>query len=124
MATALEDPDMQSLWNAQQALACDPRLVWMLVPELRDPTFVGLRNEANIIVDGRPTPWREIPSCYEVSVLDDLFTRAGRASWLLKEATGRPAPAVGVRTNPLLRADIARDWQRWLEDLDLPACGL
>jgi hypothetical protein len=120
VATVFKDGDMQSLWNARQALACDPKLVWMLVPALRDPTFVGLRNSADTYVWGR-----EMPSYgHGMFVEDDLFTRAGRASWLLKEATGHHAPDVGMRTDPLQRADIARDWQRWLEDLDARACRL
>jgi hypothetical protein len=120
VAAALKVPDMWWLWNAREMLGCDPKLVWLLIPALRDPTFVGLQDSADTYVWGREMPFYG----HGMTVDDDLFIRAGRASWLLKEATGHRAPAIGMRTDPIQRADIARDWQRWLEDLDLPACGL
>lgn len=53
-----------------------------------------------------------------MSVSDDLFRRAGRASWLLKQATGHLAPDVRVETDPAILADLARDWEEWLDGLD------
>jgi len=84
------------------------------VSALDDPAFVGLSGATDVVVSGREMPRRG----HEYVVDDDLFRRAGRASWLLKNATGRPAGTVPVQTDPIYLADLARDWQRWLDDLD------
>jgi hypothetical protein len=114
LETALHDPDMETLWKARNMLAFYPQMASVLLPALRDPTFIGLRNEGALDVDGRDTPW----SGCQTHVSDDLFRRAGRASWLLKEATGRAAPTVRVQTDRVQLADLARDWERWFDDLD------
>jgi hypothetical protein len=114
LANALVKPDVGWLWRAREMLAYDPEMVWALLPELRDPSFVGFRDEEDLTVEGRDIPLHG----HRRIVRDDLFTRAGRASWLLKEVTGRSAGIVGVRTDPQLLADIYSDWQRWLESLD------
>jgi hypothetical protein len=89
-------------------------MVPALVPALRDPGFVGLRHPADTMVDGRHMPF---PG-HGMFVWDDLFRRAGRASWLLKQATGHPERIVRVETDLIFLADLARDWQRWLDGLD------
>lgn len=114
MDAALHDPDMQSLWNARQMVAFHPDMAWTLVPALRDPTFVGLRNADGFTVDGRDMPFQD----HGTFVRDDLFSRAGRASWLLKQATAHPAPIVGVKTNPVLLAELADHWEAWLSGLE------
>jgi hypothetical protein len=111
---ALTAQDMESLWEAREVLAFDPQMVWALVPALRDPTFVGLRNPEGVHVRGREMPW----AWCMTQVRDDLFRRAGRASWLLKQATGRDAPDVRVDTDRVVLADLARDWEKWLDALE------
>lgn len=111
---ALDDSDMQSLWRARSSLASRRELLALLLPALRDFTFVGLRNARDLIVEGREMPTRD----HAVLVMDDLFTRAGRASWLLKQATGHPATVIGVETDPRQLPEIARDWRGWLDGLD------
>ena len=113
VATALQAPDMSALWQARAMVAYHPELVWALLPALRDPTFLGLRNAGDVSVVGRHTPF---PGQRRIE--DDLFSRAGRASWLLKEVTGRSAPSVRVQTDPAFLADLARDWKKWLDGLD------
>ena len=129
---ALGDPDMNTLWRVRLTLACEPKLVSELLPALYDPTFIGLGNAAGVVLFGHKMPrvtvdGSETPPCYDrmsvmrsgdcMFVADNLYTRAGRASWLLKQATAHPAPIVGVKTDPKRLADLARDWQHWLEGL-------
>jgi hypothetical protein len=116
VATALQAPDMNALWEARAMVAYHPDWVWALLPALRDRTFLDLREAGDVSVVGRHTPF---PGHRRVE--DDLFSRAGRASWLLKEVTGRSAPVVRVQTDPAFLADLARDWKEWLDRLDAGA---
>lgn len=111
---ALNEPDFMWLSRAREMIAFNPDMVWALLPALRDPSFVGLRDAGDLTVEGRDMA----PPGQGQIVREDLFTRAGRASWLLKEVTGHPAGIVGVRTDPRLLADLYSDWQRWLESLE------
>lgn len=118
LVAALDDPDMRELLRARQLLVSDPQLTWALLPALRDPTFVGLRNAGGFCVDGRAM-CPNMPLDYgEIDVTDDLFRRAGRASWLLKQVTGHYAPDVRVQTDRLILADLARDWEEWLDGME------
>ncbi len=112
--TDLSDPYINALWEARDLIALYPPAVSVLVSALDDPSFVGLRDSADVVVRGREMPWYG----HGYFVDDDLFRRAGRASWLLKNATARPAGIVRVQTDPIYLADLARDWRRWLDDLD------
>jgi hypothetical protein len=85
---------------AREMVGENPEWVWELLPALRDPTFVGPRDAEDKFVT------------------DDLSRRAGRASWLLKEVTGRTAPSVRAQTDRVSLADLADDWKAWLDGLD------
>jgi hypothetical protein len=98
LMTALQAPDLKAVWEAREMVAYDPEWLWALLPALRDPTFLSLRNPADTLTD-------------------DLRRRAGRASWLLKEVTGRSAPIVRVDTDPVSLADLADDWEGWLHGM-------
>jgi hypothetical protein len=112
---ALSRSDMDFLWTARLWLAEHPTDAPKLVPFLAAPVFVGLTNYADVRVEDR-----EMPSWGHGYVTwDDLFTRSGRASWLLHVATGRKdVPHAVVGTNRIILADIAKDWQAWFDDLD------
>jgi hypothetical protein len=110
---ALEDPDMRWLELARSGLVCRPDLLSLLLPALRDPAFVGLKDAGGISVEGRNMPVHENGTI----VREDLFTRAGRASWLLKEVTGHPAPIIGVGTDSRLLEDISDNWRLWLNGM-------
>jgi hypothetical protein len=114
VATAVQAPDMKALWEARQMVAYDPQYVSALLPALRDPAYVGLRNAGDVVVVGRDMA----SPGHGMIVEDDLFRSAGRASWLLKEVTGRSAPIVRVQTDPQALADLADDWEEWLAYLD------
>jgi hypothetical protein len=110
VTNALNDPRFGFLYRASRLLAYDRHMVWEVLPALRDPSFVGLEDAEDITVEGRNMP---LPD-HGTIVREDLFTRAGRASWLLKQVTGHHAPVVGVQTDPRLLVDISNDWRFWL----------
>jgi hypothetical protein len=110
---ALEDPDMRWLELARSGLVCRPDLLSLLLPALRDLAFVGLKDAGDISVEGRNMPVHENGTI----VREDLFTRAGRASWLLKEVTGHPAPIIGVGTDSRLLEGISNNWRFWLNGM-------
>src|SRR5262245_3530522 len=99
LVTALQAPDLKAVWEVREMVAYDPEWVWELLPALRDPTFISLRNPAD-------------------TVMDDLRRRAGRASWLLKEVTGHSARIVHVQTDPVSLADLADDWAGWIRSME------
>jgi hypothetical protein len=112
---ALSRPEMEFLWSAQAWLARHPLAARNLVPDLAKPMYVGLTDSADVIVEGREMP----DYGHGYFTTDDLFTRAGRAAWLLHEATGHDeAPHAVVGTNRIVLADIAKEWQAWFDDLD------
>jgi hypothetical protein len=112
---ALSRPEMEFLWSARAWLARHPLAARKLVPELAKPVFVGLTDSADVMVEGREMP--DYGHGYDT--FDDLFTRAGRASWLLHVATGRDVAAHAVvGSNRIVLADLAKDWATWFEDLD------
>jgi uncharacterized membrane protein len=111
---ALGDEDAASLLRARELLGEYPQLIAELLPALRDPSYVGLRNPGAVTVDGHGMPFHDCGTF----VMDDLFMRAGRASWLLKQATGHPASIVAVKADRLALAPIAYTWEHWLEGLD------
>jgi hypothetical protein len=111
---ALAEPEMRWLLLARSELVCRRESPSSVLPALRDPSFVGLVGAEDVTVEGRNMPLHE----HGTIVREDLFTRAGRASWLLKEVTGHPAPIVGVQTDPRLLEDISKDWLFWLASMD------
>jgi len=114
VTNALDDPRMESLWRARSSVARHSQFLALLLPALRDPSFVGLRDAGDVTVEGRNMP----AHAHGTIVREDLFTRAGRASWLLKQVTGHRAPIVGVETDPRLLVGIANDWNVWLVGMD------
>lgn len=117
--TAIEDAvsfsDMDFLWTARRWLAEHPTETPSLVPFLRTPGYLGLTNSADVMVKGRELPFYG----HGYFTSEDLFTRPGRASWLLHEVTGRQGvPRAVVGSNPIVLADLAKDWQAWFDDLD------
>ena len=98
--------DTDALSDARDLIARYPLAISALVPAVSDPTPVSARER--------------IPHdfCW-MSLEEGLWRRADRASWLLKQATGRQdAGEIPRQTDPIQLADLARDWRRWLDDLD------
>jgi hypothetical protein len=101
---AVRDVDLEGHWDWR---------IWGLKPEklivaLDDPDDRDLWKARQLFVSDPQLTFELLP------VLRDP-RRAGRASWLLKQATGRDAPIVGAETN---LDELARDWEEWLDGLD------
>lgn len=113
---ALAAPGVDALWDARAWLAAHPEDVPELVPFLAQPIPVRPREDPSV-AGGRRTG----AFCQGgyIATEEDLSTRAGRASWLLHQATGRrDEPVVPRWTNRLILADRIRSWKAWLEALD------
>jgi hypothetical protein len=112
---AMTRPEMAWLWDASDWLARHPSEVPRIVPFLARPESVGLTEPDDVFVWGRRMRFYG----HGYMTTDDLFTRAGRASWLLHQATGRrDEPPVRPGTNRLILADRMRSWRLWFEALD------
>jgi hypothetical protein len=112
---ALTGSEMAGLWVARAWFAAHPTRVSELVPALAEPSFVGLTESDDVLVVGRDMPFYGHGHVTQ----DDLFTRAGRASWLLHQVTGRiDEPAVRPSTNKLLLADAIKSWTAWFRSVD------
>ncbi len=115
LRSALTRPEAHWLWDARAWLADHPIQAQELVPYLAAPVFIGLTDSADVYVDGREMPFYGHGYIAE----DDLFTRAGRASWLLREVTGRSdEPGVPPGTNRIILADRIKSWSAWFRALD------
>jgi hypothetical protein len=115
LRSALARPEMRWLWDARAWLADHPNQAQELVPSLAAPVFIGLTDSADVHVQGRGMPFYGHGYITE----NDLFTRAGRASWLLHEVTGRSdEPGVPPGTNRIILADRIKSWNAWFRALD------
>jgi hypothetical protein len=115
LESALTRPEMDRLWDARWWLADHPIKAQDLVPSLAEPIFVGLTDSADVFVWGREM--RSYGHSYMTG--EDLFTRAGRASWLLHQVTGRSdEPGVPRGTNRIVLADRIKSWNEWFRALD------
>ena len=89
-----------------------------LIGLLTDTTVVGLTNSADLII------WERIQSNdmefygHGWSVADDLFRVAGRASWLLKEITGRDFGTVHPSSSLSNLKKMQEQWAEWYSRFD------
>jgi hypothetical protein len=116
--TVIEDAvsfsDMDFLWTARRWLADHPTETPKLLPFLTTPGYIGLTSD-DVMVKGRDRP----DHGYSYVTSEDLFMQSGRASWLLQEVTGREGvPHAIVGSNPIMLADLDKDWRAWFDDLD------
>ena len=118
---ALTRPEMKWLRYARAWLAEHPTQAEELVPSLADPVFVGLAESPDVYTNCTDLPPYS-RGYYESGALFatcDLFTRAGRASWLLHEVTGRSEePGVPPGTGRSALADRIKSWTKWFRALD------
>ena len=119
---ALTRPEMKWLRYARAWLAEHPTQAEELVPSLAEPIFVGLTESADVYTKCRDMPpfsrgYFESGALF--ATCEDLSTRAGRASWLLHEVTGRSEePGVLPGTNRIVLADRITSWSKWFRALD------
>jgi hypothetical protein len=91
------------------------KIIPWLIEKCDDATFVGLENSADLII------WERIHSKdlkfygHGMVVDDDLFTVAGRSSWLLREVTGERFGSVTPKSTPKELAKLKQSWSDWLK---------
>jgi hypothetical protein len=122
LENALTRPEMKWLRYARAWLAEHPTQARELVPSLADPVFVGLTEASDVYMNARDQPpfsrgYFESGALFATS--EDLFSRAGRASWLLHEVTGRSdEPGVPRGTTRIALAKRIKSWSEWFRALD------
>lgn len=86
-----------------------------LIKLIENPKMVGLGGYADLII------WERIQSKdlpfygHGWVVPDDLFSVAGRASWILREITGQQFPAVSMKSTPEELKQLSGMWAKWYE---------
>ncbi len=86
-----------------------------LIELIRNSKMVGLTGYADLII------WERIESKdlpfygHGWVVPDDLFSVAGRASWLLRETTGQNFEPVSMKSTPEQLNQLSEAWRKWYE---------
>lgn len=93
-----------------------PEVIPDLIEMIKNPAFVGLEGQADLII------WERIESKdlkfygHGWVVADDLFRVAGRASWVLSESTGQRFGVVTPKSTPEELKQISDDWAKWYKE--------
>jgi hypothetical protein len=101
----------QRYWCAKNAPAILPELIKLIT----DAKVVGLENSADLII------WERVQSKeleffgHGGVVPDDIFSIAGRASWILREITGQNLGAVSMKSTPAQLQQLSESWRKWYE---------
>ena len=86
-----------------------------LICRLSNKTKIGLENTADLII------WDRIRSGelkfygHGGGMQEDIFTIAGRASWILNWMTGENFASVGIELTPALAREYQAAWVRYIE---------
>jgi hypothetical protein len=100
---SVRDVDLEGYWDWRTPGMKQEKLIFVL----DDPDEQELWKARQMFLWDPQLTWELLPALRDPR-------RAGRASWLLKQATGRHAPVVGVQTD---LGALARDWKEWLDRL-------
>jgi hypothetical protein len=108
--------DFQNLFHIRFWSGQHPELIIpYLVDKLDDTSLVGLENSADLIIIDRILSKDLHFHGHGWRIDDDLFTVAGRASWLLREITGERFGAVKMKSTKAELADLKDRWSAWLK---------
>lgn len=86
-----------------------------LICRLSNKTKVGLTNTADLII------WDRIQTSelkfygHGGGMQEDIFTVAGRASWILNWMTGEDFASVGIELTPSMASKYQADWVRYIQ---------
>ena len=98
-------------WCSKNALYFIPDLIKLL----ENPMVVGLQGYADPIIWERIVS-KDLPFYgHGWVVSDDLFSIAGRASWVLSEITGQRFGKVTPSSTPKELKHLAEEWAKWYE---------
>lgn len=109
----------KDFWKVAEArywcLKNAPDVLPDLIKLLGRPKLVGLEGYADLIIWDRVQS-KDLPFYGHGWVVpDDLFSVAGRASWMLREITGQQFPAVSMKSTPEELKQLSERWAKWYE---------
>jgi len=86
-----------------------------LICRLSNKTKVGLTNTADLIIWDRIQTGELIFYGHGGGMQEDIFTVAGRASWILNWMTGEDFASVGIELTPNMAIKYQADWVRYIQ---------
>ncbi|MFM1894570.1 MAG: hypothetical protein RIQ90_1736 [Bacteroidota bacterium] len=86
-----------------------------LICRLSNKTKIGLVNTADLIVWDRIQTGELIFYGHGGGMQEDIFTIAGRASWILNWMTGENFSSVGIELTPALAREYQAAWVRYIQ---------
>jgi len=86
-----------------------------LICRLSNKTKVGLTNTADLIIWDRIQTGELKFYGHGGGMQEDVFTVAGRASWILNWMTGEDFASVGIELTPSMAIKYQADWVRYIE---------
>lgn len=119
-----KNTDYEYLFRVPFWIAMDSARYSKYIPELilklTDVTYIGLTNASDVTIWSRlkSEKMKHNPLNYQID--DDIFTVAGRASWILKRLSKNEFGIVkpGLTEKELLA--IQKQWIKWLNTLVIP----
>ncbi len=111
----VKSKDFQHLFRIRFWCGENPSTVipW-LIEKLEDKSFVGLDNSADLIIFERIMTNDLHFYGHGWVVDDDLFTVAGRVSWLLRSVTGENLSSVKPNSTKVELSALKKQWSAWL----------
>ena len=92
-----------------------PEVISDLIKLVEKPKVIGLEGYFDLIIWERVQS-KDLPFYGHGWVVpDDLFTVAGRASWILREITGQKFNAVSMKSTPAELKRLSEVWAAWYE---------
>jgi hypothetical protein len=92
-----------------------PEVIPDLIKLIENPKVVGLEGYFDLIIWERVQS-KDLPFYgHGWIVPDDLFSVAGRASWILREITGQQFNAVSMKSTPKELNQLSETWAKWYE---------
>ena len=98
-------------WCAKNASDIAPDLVSLIT----DSRIVGLKGYADLIIPDRIASGDLTFFGHGWVVPDDLFSVAGRASWILREITGQHFGHVSMKATPAELNKLSESWKEWFK---------
>jgi hypothetical protein len=86
-----------------------------LICRLSNKTKVGLSNTADLIIWDRIQTGELKFYGHGGGMQEDIFTVAGRASWILNWMTGEDFASVGIELTPSMASKYQADWVRYIQ---------
>ncbi len=98
-------------WCFAHSYAVFPQLIC----RLSNKTKVGLTNTADLIIWDRIQTGELKFYGHGGGMQEDIFTVAGRASWILNWMTGEDFASVGIELTPSMASKYQADWVRYIQ---------